>query len=129
VAKPDLPSWLAGASDPVARDVFDELSVLLVGLKVLTIAEQEALAQLADKIALYRRLRVEMYDGFSYECQTESGAIMRRIKPEVQPFLDISRQISQGLATFGLTPSSRTKIETIGVSDRDPLEEFLGHGT
>lgn len=130
VGQPVAPAWLT-ESDSMATplEVYDELAALLEPLQVLTVADQQALASLADKIALYRRLRVEIYSGFTYETQSMAGSMMRRSKPEVGPFLDLARQIEQGYACFGLTPSSRTKVQTVGPEQKSGLEEFLGSGT
>lgn len=130
VGKADAPVWLTdkkGQADPV--QIYDELAALLVPLRVLTTADQQALADLADKIALHRKLRKEIYKGLSYTTVTKEGSIMQRIKPEVAPFLDLARQIATGLATFGLTPSSRSKIQTVGPEEKSGVEEFLGSGT
>lgn len=130
VGKAEAPAWLRDPNAPVDPvEIYDALAALLVPLRVLTTADEQALADLADKIALHRRLRVDIYAGWSYETTTKEGSIMQRVKPEVAPFLDLSRQIATGLATFGLTPSSRSKIQTVGPEVKTGVEEFLGNGT
>lgn len=126
--KPEMPEWFVSddATDPAS--IYSALAEQLLLLRVLTVADQQALADLADKIALVRRLRVEMYDGFSYETTTKQGSTMRRLKPEVSAFLGLSRQVREGLTDFGLTPGSRTKIQTTEEDQLDLLEEFLGNG-
>jgi P27 family predicted phage terminase small subunit len=128
VGKPPFPEWLA-ALDPVTKEIYESLAHRLVKTKVLTENELESLAHLADSEALYRRLRVEIQAGFVYETTTMQGAVMRRPKPEMAMLLDLKRQIRQGLMDFGLTPSSRTKVQTVEDAQKDPLEEFIGSGT
>ena len=45
------------------------------------------------------------------------------------PKREAKRQIAQQLQQFGMTPASRTKIETVGPEEKSGLEEFLGSGS
>jgi phage terminase small subunit len=127
--KPEIPGWFSSDDLATPESIYNDLADQLMAMRVLTVADQQALADLADKIALCRRLRVEMFSGFSYETTTKTGSIMRRIKPEVSAFSDLSRQVRQGLTDFGLTPGSRTKIQKVDEDQLDLLEEFLWNGS
>ena len=122
----EFPSWLGALGDPTLREVWTELSALLDRTKVLTEADQEALAQLVHKIALYRTAARALKDGCSYQTITETGATMQRQKPEYGIVSDLGKEIRGLLTDFGLTPSARSKVSTVGADESDdPFAEFL----
>jgi|CXWL01.1.fsa_nt_gi P27 family predicted phage terminase small subunit len=123
---PEFPEWLADLGDPALRGIWDGLTDRLNRAKVLTECDQEALGQLVHKILLYRKAAQILKDGCSYECETESGATMHRQKPEYAIVSDLGKQIRGLLTDFGLTPSSRSKVQTVGGESDDPFAEFFG---
>jgi P27 family predicted phage terminase small subunit len=126
---PAMPAWFSSDDLATPASIYADLADQLCAMRVLTVADQQALADLADKICLLRRLRKEIYAGVCYETTTKTGSIMRRIKPEMAAFSDLSKQVRHSLADFGLTPGSRTKIQTVDEDQLDLLEEFLGGET
>jgi len=124
-----FPAWLGDVGDPSLRQIWDELEGLLDRSKVLTESDGEALAQLVHKVWLYRKAALALKDGCSYECVTESGSTMQRQKPEYAIVSDLGKQIRGLLSDFGMSPSSRTKIQTVGEAEVDPLDEFFGKET
>ena len=122
----EFPAWLDALGDPTLKAVWEELAQLLERTKVLTESDAEALAQLTHKIVLYRTAANVLRDGMTYETITESGATMQRQKPEYAMLSDLGKQIRGLLTDFGLTPSSRTKVQTVGPDTHDPILEFLG---
>lgn len=123
--KPDMPAWFSADELSTPQSIFNDLAEQLMAMRVLTTADQQALADLADKIALLRRLRVELYSGLTYDTTTKTGSTMRRLKPEVAVFSELSKQVRHSLADFGLTPGSRTKVQTVDEDQLDMLEDFL----
>jgi P27 family predicted phage terminase small subunit len=56
------------------------------------------------------------------------GATSVKLRPEVVMRQDAWRRVMSGLAEFGLTPSARTKIQTVdGGKVSDPMEQFLAN--
>jgi P27 family predicted phage terminase small subunit len=112
------------------------LVTLLTPMNVLTHADGPALELLAFALAEYDlNARVLLEQGASYECKTESGAVMQRARPEQAIAADAWRRAAQMLAAFGLTPASRSKIETLpttggskwaGLLPGDPAERLRG---
>ena len=128
LCRPSLPEWL-DAVDSATKIIFDSIVDRLAVCKVLTENDLEAVAHLADNEALYRRLRITLETGFTYETTTMQGDVMQRPRPEWAMLMEVKRQIAQQLQQFGMTPASRTKIETVGPEEKSGLEEFLGSGS
>jgi P27 family predicted phage terminase small subunit len=108
---------------------------VLTPMNVLTRADGPALELLAFALAEYdASARVVLEQGATYECKTEAGAIMRRARPEQAIAADAWRRAAQMLASFGLTPASRSKVETLPPDAsaskwagllNDPMERLL----
>lgn len=123
----EYPGWLADLGDPSLRQIWDELADRLNRARVLTDCDGEALAQLTHKVVLYRKAAMALKDGSSYQTVTETGAVMQRAKPEVAMLSDLGKQIRGLLSDFGMNPSARTKVSTVGAVDPgDPFTEFFG---
>jgi P27 family predicted phage terminase small subunit len=83
-------------------------------MNVLTRSDGPALELLAFALAEYdASARVVLELGPTYECKTEAGAIMRRARLEQAIAADAWRRAAQMLASFGLTPASRSKVEAL----------------
>lgn len=112
---------------------------LLAGLRVLTEADLTALEKLASATA--ERVRYE-------ETLSKSGPLLRHVKqvkvgadkegapifresvwPMVNPLWNVISTIREFelklLREFGMTPSARTKVTTVGASASDSIEEML----
>lgn len=91
---------------------------------VLTLADGKALELLCDAYAEYREARsVCEREGMTYESVSEHGS-MWRARPEVAIASDAWRRIASMLREFGLTPSSRTKVQTTGEGADKPANPF-----
>jgi P27 family predicted phage terminase small subunit len=122
----EFPAWLEGLGDPDVKLIWGDLAHLLDETKVLTVSDTEALAQLAHKISLYRQAAAALKDGLVYTTITESGGVMQRQKPECAILSDLGKQIRGLLSDFGLTPSSRSKVQTAGdITPDDAFSEFF----
>lgn len=117
------PSWLKGKG----RAAWRRLLPLLESMRVMTPADCEALALGCDALGEYVELRdIIRRGGRTYQTTTQSGAIMYRTRPEVALAADAWRKADHILSAFGLTPSARSKVQTVAEIQRDPFEEFLG---
>lgn len=125
-ARRDLPE--------LALREYARLRAVLRYLRVVTVADGLALELCAQALAEYRAAGdVLLRDGQSYECRTQAGAIMRRARPEQAIAAEAWRRAAHMLEQFGLTPTSRGKVESDtpwprvpapGVSEDDPLDEL-----
>lgn len=113
------PSWLKGR----ARRLWGRIAPILSRMKVLTSADPHALALLCDAYAEYLDARdVVRAEGSVYESrhiQTDKdGHMIERIiirpRPEVAIASDAWKRIRAMMQEFGLTPSSRSRIEVPG---------------
>lgn len=124
-AKP--PSWVRGR----ARRAWSQISVLLIDMRVLTVADVPALSLLCNVLAEYIEASEAVRKfGMTYESSTQNGTIIRP-RPEVAIAADSWRRAMAAMVQFGLTPSSRAKVATAGEGDEDvdPLELILGGKT
>jgi P27 family predicted phage terminase small subunit len=89
----------------------------LVGLLVhmpgvATVVDAAELELASFALAEYHRAVAVVLDhGHTYEAKTEAGAVMHRARPEVAIAADAWRRAHAALQTFGLSPSSRAKVE------------------
>jgi P27 family predicted phage terminase small subunit len=116
------PSWLRGR----ARTLFKARAALLVGMKVATTAD-------ADALALYCAAYTEFIEcdefirehGRSYTSVGEGGITIRRPHPEVRMRADAWRRVQRMASEFGLSPSSRSKLHIeSGEEPADPFAEW-----
>jgi P27 family predicted phage terminase small subunit len=95
-----------------ARREYRLLVAVLAPMRVLTIADGQALELTACALAEYHQAAAVIAEhGVSYEAKTAAGAIMRRARPEQAIAADAWRRAHAGLASFGLTPAARPKVE------------------
>lgn len=133
IAKP--PQWLKGRS----HQVWELLAPILARMKVLSSADAHALALLCDAYAEYLDARdVVRKDGATYESRhfqmDEAGhtveKVMIRPRPEVAMAQDAWKRVRQMMQEFGLTPSSRSRIEIPGsIEEADPFAEWKRRGS
>src|SRR5262249_51212685 len=94
------------------RMMYRRLTRILAPLRVVTVADGPALELLAAALIEYETsVRVVLEQGATYEAKTESGAVMHRARPEQAIAADAWRRAVTGLGHFGLTPTSRSKVE------------------
>lgn len=117
------PSYL----DPQAKRTFKKLAKLLKGMQVTAPSDEHALAMLADMYSIYRKMHALIAKvGFTYEVETQSGAMMIRTRPEVAILTEAWKNTRSMMSEFGLTPSSRSKVSATGTNEENPLEQFIG---
>lgn len=121
---PECPDWLSEK----ARLAWDEVAPVLHKMGVLTVIDRLALSALCESYADYRDSREAVEDpdiGRVYETQTQTGGTMFRARPEVLMLKDADRRLRSWLAEFGMTPSSRSRIQTGDAGEEDPFKAFL----
>jgi P27 family predicted phage terminase small subunit len=97
-------------------------------LRIATAADGLALELSASALVEYEiNARIVLERGATYEATTEAGAIMHRARPEQAIAADAWRRATAMLQQFGLTPASRTKVETLPAAQgTDELAAFRG---
>jgi P27 family predicted phage terminase small subunit len=120
---PVCPSWLSSKG----KFAWKEISTLLGDMRVLTKADRKALELLCDAYSEYRDARaVIQKDGATYEAITEAGSIIVRSRPEVAISSDAWRRVKTMLSEFGLTPSSRSRIQVPDKKKSSVWDEMNG---
>ncbi len=121
-AKPAMPKGMSKRAQAAWKRLADEL----LGLGVLTTLDAMALEALCEAYADFIECReLIATHGRTFETETKTGAYVVRARPEVAQLSDAWRRFHAMAAEFGLTPSSRTRIQVKQVEERDPLEELL----
>ncbi len=107
---------------PAAMVHFARLSEQLSAMKVLTEADQAALSALAQSIADYEEAtRALAKTGMVVE--TERGTVR---SPWLIARKQAWEQMQRGFSDFGLTPSSRSKIQTLPGGETEDEARFFG---
>lgn len=118
----DCPDFLGTQS----RKEWDRIKAVFLEHKILTESDRSAL--IAYCSAWGRWIEAE-------EQIKKSGMLIKAPSgyPIHNPWLAISNkafdQMMKLMVEFGLTPSSRSKIQTVGPEEKSGVEEFLGNGT
>lgn len=114
-----------------AQKVWNRLLPILRGMKVLTVADGDALGALCTARVRWRQAE-DMIDRMGpliyEEHETLDGNIEIKIKknPAVTVAADSFKQMTALLAAFGLTPASRSGIKTNGNGEsQDPLDDLF----
>ena len=113
-----------------AKAAWKRLGPELEAMGVLTVADGMALELLVSAYAEYRDAQ-DLVDreGKTYETVSQSGSVMVRARPEVAMASDAWRRMRAMLAEFGLTPSSRSRVNAADPErEADPFEELLKGG-
>jgi P27 family predicted phage terminase small subunit len=118
-----VPSWPLGES---AQAAWDRLVPLLQGMRVLSLADVEKLTLGCDAIGEYLDLRGRIKKtGRVYTTVTVSGSTVYHPRPEIAMAADAWKKASAILGEFGLSPSARAKVQTIGEAEKDPFAEYM----
>jgi P27 family predicted phage terminase small subunit len=107
------------------RAMYHRLGRILAPLRVVTVADGLALELAASALVEHETAaRVILEQGATYQARTEAGAVMHRARPEQAIAADAWRRAASMLQQFGLTPASRTRVESLPepVGHIDPLE-------
>ena len=107
---PPIPTWLSEDG----QKAFVELSTLLHNMMVLTQADEMALTLLCDSYSEYKKAKDVVNElGTTMEVTSREGNVKSIIRPEVQIANQSFVRVFQLLKEFGLTPSSRAKVNAI----------------
>ena len=118
----DCPEFLGIQS----KKEWDRIKALFLEHKILTESDRSALTAYCS--AWGRWIEAE-------ENIKKSGMLIKAPSgyPIHNPWLAISNkafdQMMKLMVEFGMTPSSRSKIQTVGPEEKTGVEEFLGSGT
>ena len=125
---PPIPTWLSEDG----QKAFSELSTLLHDMSVLTQADQLALTLLCDAYSEYKSAKEVVNElGATIEIMSREGNSKPTIRPEVQIANQAFVRVFQLLKEFGLTPSSRAKVnamEQVGTTPDVKIENFFHSG-
>jgi P27 family predicted phage terminase small subunit len=125
---PPIPTWLSEDG----QKAFAELSTLLHDMSVLTQADELALTMLCDSYSEYKKAKEIVNElGSTMEVTSREGNSKSVIRPEVQIANQSFVRVFQLLKEFGLTPSSRAKVNAIenASSKTDvKIENFFNSG-
>lgn len=125
---PPIPTWLSEDG----QKAFSELSNLLHDMSVLTQADELALTLLCDAYSEYKRAKEIVNElGATMEVTSREGNSKSVIRPEVQIANQSFVRVFQLLKEFGLTPSSRAKVNAIENQGNTPdvkIENFFNGG-
>ena len=120
------PSWLPGGR---ARTFWRRFAPMLDGMRVLTQADEDALALLCQELATYVELqRFLRQHGRTYEVETKTGSLMLMPRPEVGMANAAWSNAVKLMDRFGLNPAYRSKLKADVEQDVDPLEELRRRG-
>lgn len=112
-----------------ARAEYKRLAVDLESMRVLTLADRGALAATARAWEEYLEARREVQawakaNEGRVTVPTASGGLVAH--PATKIASDAWRRYVTGLSHFGLTPATRTKVQTLGDdADADPFAGYL----
>tara|TARA_R110000824_G_scaffold386074_1_gene580545 strand:- start:1393 stop:1869 length:477 start_codon:yes stop_codon:yes gene_type:complete len=124
---PPTPTWLSEDG----QKAFVELSNLLHDMSVLTQADELALTLLCDAYSEYKSAKEIVNSlGATVEIMSREGNSKPTIRPEVQIANQAFVRVFQLLKEFGLTPSSRAKVnamEQVAGTPDVKIENFF-HG-
>jgi P27 family predicted phage terminase small subunit len=125
---PPIPTWLSEDG----QKAFSELSNLLHDMSVLTQADELALTLLCDAYSEYKKAKEIVNElGATMEVTSREGNTKSVIRPEVQIANQSFVRVFQLLKEFGLTPSSRAKVNAIENASTTPdvkIENFFNSG-
>lgn len=109
---------------PRAR-AWARLEPVLSKMGVLSTADVDELALIVDALADYIEARaIVQREGLIYESTGVNG---RQVKahPAERLAADAWRRVHVGLKEFGMTPSSRSKVEADPADSRDEVDRFM----
>lgn len=122
---PSPPDHLSDA----ARTAWGSLAARLDRLGLLTELDAFALEQLCENYAEILELRADIRKGGRFQVViTKSQDLMERARPAVLRLADAERRFRGMMAEFGLTPSSRSRIDANSIDDKDadPAAQYFG---
>jgi P27 family predicted phage terminase small subunit len=121
---PSCPRWL----DNMAKTEWRRIVPELAAIGMLSLVDRAALSGYCTAYSRWRRAETAIQDSFTYEFMDVKTFKPKRVKkPEVQIAIDSLNQVKAFCAEFGLTPSSRVRVNPIERKKRveDTLEDLL----
>jgi len=122
---PPIPTWLSEDG----QKAFSDLSNLLYDMSVLTEADCLSLTLLCDSYSEYKKAKEVINEfGSTMEVVSREGNSKSVIRPEVQIANQSFVRVFQLLKEFGLTPSSRAKVNALEKQGNTPdvkIENFF----
>lgn len=105
---------------------FKRVAQELDGMGVITTLDGMALELLIGAYVEWRKHRDYIdQEGETYTVTTMSGDVLIKSHPRVAMLADAWKRLRGMMAEFGMTPSSRSKIDVGGEEGEDPLDAFL----
>ncbi|MDF7657626.1 phage terminase small subunit P27 family [Erwiniaceae bacterium L1_54_6] len=105
---------------------FKRMAEELDACGVITQLDGKALELLVEAYTEYRHhcdtLEIE---GYTYRVKTQNEDVLVKAHPAAAMKADAWKRIRAMLGEFGMTPATRSKINTGGADEVDPLAEFL----
>ena len=124
---PATPTWLS----ETGQKAFIELGELLHDMSVLTQADSMALELLCDAYSEYKQAKEVVNTlGATQDVTSREGNTKSILRPEVQIANQSFVRVFQLLKEFGLTPSSRAKVNAIENNSKTPdikIENFFNN--
>lgn len=109
-----VPPPPAHLDELAARIWTEELAPLVVRMRVLTVADQIALSVLCQLESRRRTLEDDIQEeGRYYWALTTAGDRVEKVRPQVTELERLIPQLMNALREFGLTPSSRGKVQMV----------------
>jgi len=122
IARPKCPAHLS----PKAKTAWKSLVAHLEGMGIISQPDGMALEQLCAAYAEWRDLIKDVEKvGYTYTATGAGGEPLIKANPAVAMASDAQKRIRGLLQEFGLTPSSRTKVNAETPQQSDPLEDYL----
>lgn len=125
-ARPSAPGHMSDR----AREAWDYVVGILDRMGVLTEADALAVELLCEARAdwLSARDLISANGGETYESTNDAtGQTLIKVHPAVAMRNDAARRMQSLLAEFGMTPSSRSKVQAKdGDGDQDPAASYFG---
>lgn len=120
---PDAPAGMGAR----ALSVWSIVAPMLVKYGVLTELDGYALEQCCESYVHLCECREALRQrrALAYETVSEGG-VMHRPYPEIRMVADADRRFRGWLSEFGMTPSSRSKVQVKPEQEDDPEKEFFG---
>ena len=120
--RPSCPQWLNKEAKKewrrVARDLHE--------MGLLSKVDRTALAGYCEAYSRYLWAVEKCKDGYTYEFYNHQFQTKREKMPEEQILRDALNQVKQFCSEFGLTPSSRGRMQVPGQKEtEDPMESIL----
>jgi P27 family predicted phage terminase small subunit len=110
----DLPEAPPHLDDLAARLWSEEYGPIVVKLKVMTVADWSALAILCTLESRRRILEDDIKEKGRYQwVTTTAGDSVEKPRPQVADLDKVTPQVVSMLREFGLTPSSRPKVQMV----------------